>query len=94
MTADAGAPADEGAPIGPSEGEESAFLAEQRTQGYATPLPAKGQEPAAEPDDKAPLPPLEDLVNRIPPATLQLMDELFRAKFITVKRVPKAALKS
>ena len=40
-----------------------------------------------------PLPPLEDLVNRIPAPTRALVDELFRAKFVTVKRVPRSALK-
>ena len=40
------------------------------------------------------LPPLEDLVKRIPSATRDLLEELFRARFVTVKRVPKSALKS
>jgi hypothetical protein len=40
------------------------------------------------------LPPLEDLVKRIPLATRDLLEELFRARFVTVKRVPKSALKS
>lgn len=85
---------DEGAPVGPSEGEESAFIAEQREQGYTAPAPTQTLAVAEEPSDKKPLPPLDDLVNRIPPATRQLMDELFRAKFITVKRVPASALKN
>jgi hypothetical protein len=91
---------DESAPVGPSESEEAAFLAEQSEQGYAPPRPASaanGKEPGAGEADtaeKTPLPPLDDLVNRIPEATRQLMDELFRAKFVTVKRVPKSALKA
>ncbi|HET7536190.1 MAG TPA: hypothetical protein VFJ90_07040 [Candidatus Didemnitutus sp.] len=50
----------------------------------------------AETNDKAdgPLPPLDDLVQRIPAPTRELIDELFRAKFVTVKRVPKSALKA
>lgn len=44
-------------------------------------------------EDKGSLPPLEDLVKRIPPSTRDLMEELFRAKFVTVKRVPESALK-
>ena len=39
------------------------------------------------------MPALDELVQRIPAAARELMDELFRAKFIAVKRVPKAALK-
>lgn len=81
--------------MGPSDGEESAFLAEQREQGFSAPAaPKRGATSEAEPDDKTPLPPLDDLVQRIPAETRQLMDELFRANFITVKRVPKSALKN
>lgn len=93
-----GSASESDAPVGPSESEEQAFLAEQREQGYAAPRvpgPANGKTAAeAEPDDNSPLPPLDDLVQRIPPATRQLLDELFRAKFVTVKRVPKSALKN
>lgn len=88
-----GAPIDEGAPVGPSEGEESAFLAEQREQGFHSPA-SKAAVATEEPEEKGALPPLDDLVNRIPAATRELMDELFRAKFVTVKRVPKSALKN
>ena len=84
---------DEGAPVGPSESEESAFLAEQRDQGFGGPAPATPRATSPEVEEKGPLPPLDDLVNRIPPATRELLDELFRAKFVTVKRVPVSALK-
>lgn len=93
MTENPGAPVDDGAPVGPSDGEEASFIAEQREQGFAAPAAARAAA-ATEPDDKAPLPPLDDLVNRIPAATRELMDELFRAKFVTVKRVPRGALKN
>ncbi|MBX3735974.1 MAG: hypothetical protein KF715_04725 [Candidatus Didemnitutus sp.] len=93
MTENPGAPVDDGAPVGPTDGEEASFIAEQREQGFSAPAAARAA-PAAEPDDKSPLPPLDDLVNRIPAATRELMDELFRAKFITVKRVPRSALKN
>lgn len=85
---------DEGAPVGPGEGEEAAFLAEQRTiEPAGMRRGANGAQADDEGDATAPLPPLEDLVNRIPAETRALMDELFRAKFVTVKRVPKSALK-
>lgn len=96
VTENPGAPVDDGAPVGPSDGEESAFLAEQREQGFSTPAVPRGAKSDAaedEADNKTALPPLDDLVNRIPPETRQLMDELFRAKFVTVKRIPKSALK-
>jgi len=43
--------------------------------------------------EAAPLPPLEDLVGRIPAPTRELVEELFRARFVTVKRLPAGALK-
>lgn len=93
MTENPGAPVDDGAPVGPADGEEAAFIAEQREQGFVAPV-ATPATAVAEPDDKSPLPPLDDLLNRIPAATRELMDELFRAKFIAVKRVPRSALKN
>ena len=45
------------------------------------------------PEEKGDLPPMDDLVKRIPMPTRDLMEELFRAKFVTVKRIPKTALK-
>jgi hypothetical protein len=89
-----GAPIDDGAPVGPTDGEEAAFLSEQRERGELPSAPVAKLAAAEEPDDKSPLPPLDDLVNRIPAETRQLMDELFRAKFVTVKRVPRSALKN
>lgn len=82
---------EEGAPVGPSEGEEAAFLAEQRAaEPFAPPSVAAPAAPA-EPD--APLPALDDLVARIPAPTRELLGELFRARFVTVRRVPASALK-
>lgn len=96
MTENPGAPVDDGAPVGPSDGEEASFAAEQREQGFSAPAAAASRAPAAdtEPDDKKSLPPLDDLVQRVPPGVRQMMDELFRANFVTVKRVPKSALKN
>ena len=80
-------------PVGPKPEEEAALLTPDRTseQFY-------GQKPPAENIDVEPvaasLPPLEDLVKRIPAPTLELLEELFRAQFVTVKRVPRSALKS
>jgi len=45
-------------------------------------------------EEKGDLPPMEDLVKRIPAAARELLEELFRARFVTVKRVPKSALKA
>lgn len=78
------------APAGPSSEEEAAFLAQEREMGGVTPALMHTEAP---PEEKGSLPPLEDLVKRIPMPTRDLMEELFRAKFVTVKRVPQAALK-
>jgi hypothetical protein len=48
---------------------------------------------AEEAEPKGALPPLDELVNKIPAAVRDTLEELFRAKFVTVKRVPKKAFK-
>lgn len=76
--------------MGPSSEEEAAFLAQEREMGVVTPALMHTETP---PEDKGALPPMDDLVKRIPMPTRDLLDELFRAKFVTVKRVPQSALK-
>jgi hypothetical protein len=85
-------PVGDSIPVGPSAEEEAAMLAVDRTteEFYGAPPKAENIEP--EPGG-APLPPMEDLVKRIPAPARELMEELFRARFVTVKRMPKAALK-
>lgn len=56
--------------------------------------PSRRQVEAAETLDGGPLPSLEDLIAKVPAELQEKMDELFRAKFQTVKRVPPAVLKS
>lgn len=77
-------------PAGPSSEEEAAFLAQEREMGIVTPALMHAESP---PEEKGSLPPMEDLVKRIPMPTRDLMEELFRAKFVTVKRIPQSALK-
>lgn len=43
--------------------------------------------------DGGPLPALEDMIAQVPAELQAAMDDLFRAKFQSVKRVPKAVLK-
>ena len=81
-----------GANVWPDESAEVAFFAEQREQGAPVPV-SSAAEAGEEMDQSSPLPALEELVKRISPEARTLMDELFRAKFVTVKRVPKTALK-
>lgn len=81
---------DGGVPVGPGELEESAFLAEQQA---AAPKSAASVLDEAKEHSVA-LPPMDDLIQRIPASTRDLVDQLFRAKFITVKRLPVSAFKT
>lgn len=58
--------------------------------GVVTPTLEHTENPPEEPGG---LPPMEDLVQRIPAPARELLEELFRARFVTVKRMPKSALK-
>ncbi|HVW21293.1 MAG TPA: hypothetical protein VHC86_08760 [Opitutaceae bacterium] len=84
-----GAGPDEG-PNWPGEADESAFLAAARESGEEAPprLPAA---PAPE-EPAGSLPPLEELAGRVPPAVRAALDELFRAKFSAVRRIPAEAI--
>ena len=81
----------EGAPIAwPDESAESAMLGELKSRGeVVVPLATEAVEEIAPKN----LPPLDELVKRIPPEVRDVVDDLFRAKFVRVVRVPKKALK-
>lgn len=90
------APAAESGNVWPDEAAESAFLAEAKTNGEVPVVAAAATaEPEAESEaDDRGLPPLDDLVKRIPPDVRDVLDDLFRAKFTGVRRVPKKSLKA
>lgn len=46
------------------------------------------------PEEKGDLPPLDDLVKRIPAPAREALEEYFRPRFVTVKRIPQSALKT
>jgi hypothetical protein len=71
------------------ETAESAFRAEARDRGEAI----KAPEVLVADETSTPLPPLEQLVRRIPAEVRETLDELFRAKFVAVRRVSSKALK-
>ncbi len=77
----------------PDDSAESAFLAEARDRGEPL-APARAKEEIADETDAKALPPLSELVNRIPAEVRETLEDLFRARFVTVKRVPKRALKT
>ena len=84
--------ATEGAPNAwPDESAEASMMSELRTRGeLATPAAAE----AVEETDTKNLPPMDELVKRIPSDVREALDDLFRVKFVRVTRVPAKALKS
>lgn len=78
--------------VWPTASEEAAFLSEARGRGEVVVPIAREAAEEVEENAKA-LPKLSELVERIPPETRELLDELFRARFVAVKRVRKADLK-
>ena len=77
----------------PTEAEERAFLTEAGDRGEKVVPVSRDAAEEIEDDAKA-LPKLDEVVNRIPAETRELLDELFRVKFTTVRRVKKKDLKA
>lgn len=90
----AGPPAagDDDTNVWPTETEEAAFLAESSERGEKVVAVSPEAKEEIEDDSKA-LPKLDELVERIPAETRELLDELFRARFVAVRRVRKKDLK-
>jgi len=86
---------DDNAPWPVDETAEAAFRADAHLRGESV-MPVSNVATAAgeETEPKGTLPPLEELVKRIPPEVREALEDLFRAKFVKVKRVPKQALKN
>ncbi len=66
------------------------MLSELRERGEK-PVAAAATEAVEEIDSKN-LPPLNELVQRLSPAVRETLDDLFRARFVRVARVPQKAL--
>lgn len=79
-------------PPWPGETDEASFLADARLRGDDLPPPALARA-AEETGAPADLPPLEQLVARIPAEVREALDDLFRAKFTRVGRVSPTSLK-
>ena len=90
--ADASLPESESINAWPDETAEAAFLAESRENGTRPAAAPPAAEPVAAVAAK-PLPRLDDLVERIPSEARELLEELFRAKFTTVRRIKPTDLK-
>jgi hypothetical protein len=82
--------------VWPDEAAEASFMAEARGRGEpitAAAVRSTGDVTEERGESKA-LPPLEELVKRLTPEVRETLDDLFRARFTAVRRVPKNALKS
>ncbi len=78
-------------PVFPDEETEMAMRSELRARGEAVVAAARAS--ADEGEVAAPLPPLDTLVGQLRPEVREVLDELFRARFTGVRRVPAQALK-
>jgi hypothetical protein len=73
----------------PDESAEVAMLSELNERGEKPALTAT--EPVEE-TDTSDLPPLDELVRRLSPEVRATLDDLFRVRFIAVRRVPQNVL--
>lgn len=95
-TASGAQPFDDDGPVWPDEASESAMRVEVAERGET--LTSKAAREAADAAaeiaaEKKNLPPLDDLINRIPADVRDTLEDLFRVKFVKVARTPKKALK-
>jgi hypothetical protein len=83
-----------GANVWPDENAEAAFIADARQRGEPVKAAVAMVQAAEDKEDlRRSTPPLAELVNRLSPAVREVLDDLFRVKFTTVRRVPKSVLK-
>ncbi|MES2693079.1 MAG: hypothetical protein V4773_06365, partial [Verrucomicrobiota bacterium] len=77
----------------PDDAAESSFRAEAKDRGETVKATPAAVEQAEEAADAKALPRLEDLVEKIPAEVRGVLEDLFRAKFVRVQKVPKRLLK-
>jgi hypothetical protein len=80
-------------PEWPNAAVEDAMRAELAGRDVAQPKP-KSRASKDDTLEGGPLPNLDDIIARIPDGVKATLDELYRAKFESVRRVPAAVLKS
>ncbi len=74
----------------PEATAEAEFLASAQATGETVKPPAAVT--VAVEVESSPLPALDDLVPRIPADVREMLDDLFRVKFVSVRRISKQAL--
>lgn len=91
--ADASNDADDDGPRWPDEDEEASVLAERANSAPTTIRSqiehAAASEEAEQAESVRDLPPLDDLIAQIPATVRDGLEDLFRAKFTKVRRLPK-----
>ncbi len=87
--------ADGDAPQWPDDAAEVAFLSESPANADQVDAvsPARAVTAEIEEDATVPLPALQTLVDRIPSDAKEVLEDLFRVRFVSVKRIHKSALK-
>lgn len=90
-TVDGGGYADEDGPRWPDENEEASALAERTAPTTIREKidHAEAERQAEEAESVRDLPVIDDLVERLPAAVRDGLEELFRAKYTKVRRLPK-----
>ena len=95
VAATAALPVENGTNVWPDEHAEAAFIADARQRGEPVVAVVATREAAEEKEDeKQALPALAELMKRLAPEVRETLDDLFRAKFTGVRRVPKQCLKT
>lgn len=90
MTArDAGSAFDDDGPMWPAGAAEVAFSSDPSAGARAKPKHSSVEDDNDDAHGRQPLPPLAELVERIPPETREVLEELFRAKFVAVRKISK-----
>lgn len=82
------------APQWPDDAAESSFRAEARDRGETVKAARTTVEAVEDAADAKALPKLEDMVEKIPAEVRDVLEDLFRAKFVRVQKIPKRLLKS
>lgn len=72
---------------------QAAIEVEEAERSAKQAKPSRRQSEAAETLDGGPLPDLDEMIAKVPADLQEKMDDLFRAKFQSVRRVPAAVLK-
>lgn len=80
-------------PQWPDDAAESAFRAEARDRGETVKPNRSTVEHVEDTADTKALPRLEDMVEKIPAEVRDVLEDLFRAKFVRVQKIPKRLLK-